>query len=164
VSNGVPAAESGELTIMVGGTKEQYERALPLLRLLGNNIYHMGPTGSGNIAKVSNQVIYLSYVAVFCEIAKLGREAGMDVPQLIDCMRKSVAGAPLMTHWEDRLLNGDRVAGFAIERLLKDMDLCGEIFREEGVPAPVFESARQTYREVAEHGGEHLDMTAIYSR
>jgi 3-hydroxyisobutyrate dehydrogenase-like beta-hydroxyacid dehydrogenase len=44
------------------------------------------------------------------------------------------------------------------------MDLCGDIFRDEGVAAPVFESARQTYRDVANEGGEHLDMTAIYSR
>ena len=62
-----------------------------------------------NLAKIANQMIYLSYVAAFCETARMAREAGLDVPNLVDVMRNSVSGDPLMTGWEKRLENGDRV-------------------------------------------------------
>jgi 3-hydroxyisobutyrate dehydrogenase len=164
ISNGVGPAETGELTIMIGGDKADYERAVPVLRHLGNRLCHMGPVGTGNFTKIANQIIYLSYVASFCEVARVGGELGLDVPMLVDVMRNSVAGRPMMTGWEKRLENGDRVAGFQISRILKDIGLGAEIADELGVPMPVLESVIETYRKTADAGFADLDMTAIYSR
>jgi 3-hydroxyisobutyrate dehydrogenase-like beta-hydroxyacid dehydrogenase len=164
ISNGVGPAETGELTIMIGGDKADYDRAVPVLKHLGNRLYHLGPIGTGNFAKIANQIIYLSYVASFCEITRVGRELGVDVPQMVDVMRNSVAGRPMMTSWEKRLENGDRVAGFQISRILKDLGLGADIASEFGVDIPVLEEVIRTYREAADAGSADLDMTAIYSR
>lgn len=164
ISNGIGPAETGQLTIMIGGERSDYDRAVPVLKHLGNRLYHLGPIGAGNFAKIANQVIYLSYVASFCEITRVGRELGVDVPQMVDVMRNSVAGRPMMTSWEQRLENGDRVAGFQISRILKDLGLGADIASELGVDIPVLQEVIQTYRDTADAGYADLDMTAIYSR
>ena len=163
ISNGVEPAARGELTIMVGGERVDYEQALPILHCLGNRLYLLGPAGSGNIAKIGNQMIYLSYVAAFCETMRLAREAGMDVNAMIDVMRHSVSGTPLMTKWEQRLENGDRDGGFRIRRVLKDLELGEEACRELGLDTPVFDAVLRTYRNSAEKGQAEYDMTVIYS-
>ena len=163
ISNGVGPAETGELTIMVGGERGDYDRAQPLLRHLGNRLYHMGDIGTGNFTKIANQVIYLSYVASVCEIARAARGLDMDVPNFIDVMRNSVAGRPMMTHWEDRFENGDRVAGFQISRLLKDLQLGADVCAEHAFDIPVLETVINTYKKASDAGHADLDMTAIYS-
>jgi len=163
ISNGVGPAETGELTIMVGGERGDFDRAQPVLRHLGNRLYHMGDIGTGNFTKIANQVIYLSYVASVCEIARAARGLDMDVPNFIDVMRNSVAGRPMMTHWEDRFENGDRVAGFQISRLLKDLQLGADICAEHAFDIPVLETVISTYKKASDAGHADLDMTAIYS-
>lgn len=164
ISNGVGPAETGELTIMIGGARTDYDRAVPVLRHLGNRLDHLGPIGSGNFTKIANQVVYLSYVATFCEIARLGGEIGVDVPQLVDVLRDSVAGRPMMTGWERRLENGDRVAGFQISRILKDLQLGADIADERSLDVPLLKEVIRTYQATADAGYADLDMTAIYSR
>lgn len=163
ISNGVGPAETGELTIMVGGERADFERAQPVLSHLGNRVYHMGDIGTGNFTKIANQVIYLSYVASVCEITRAARGMNMDVPNFIDVMRNSVAGRPMMTHWEDRFENGDRVAGFQISRLLKDLQLGADICAEHAFDIPVLKSVISAYRDASDAGHANLDMTAIYS-
>ena len=163
ISNGVGPAETGELTIMVGGERGDFDRAQPVLRHLGNRLYHMGDIGTGNFTKIANQVIYLSYVASVCEIARAARGLNMDVPNFIDVMRNSVAGRPMMTHWEDRFENGDRVAGFQISRLLKDLQLGADVCAEHAFDIPVLETVINTYKKASDAGHADLDMTAIYS-
>ena len=119
VSNGVGPAARGELTIMVGGDEAMLDRARPILDCLGNRIYHLGPVGSGNIAKIANQIVYLSYVAAFTEVARLGRHSGLDVLALVDLLRNSVAGSPMMTGWEKRIETGDIEPGFMVRRVLR---------------------------------------------
>lgn len=163
VSNGLEAADAGTLTIMVGGEPSAYERALPVLRHLGTRIYHLGPIGSGNVAKIANQLVYLSYVASFCEVAGLGYRYGLDMSKLVDVLRHSVAGAPLVTGWERRIETGEIAAGFQIYRVLKDLSLGTELCADKRFDAPVFEAALQTFRKAAEAGFGENDMSAIYS-
>ena len=108
--------------------------------------------------------MYLSYVATFCEIARLGGEIGVDVPQLVDVLRDSVAGRPMMTGWERRLENGDRVAGFQISRILKDLQLGADIADERSLDVPLLKEVIRTYQATAVACYADLDMTAIYSR
>lgn len=163
VSNGVGPAETGELTIMVGGEIADFERALPILRCLGRDIYHLGPIGSGNIAKLANQIVYLAYVAAFTEVAQLGRQAHLDVPTLVDVLRKSVAGAPLMTGWEKRIESGDLDGGFQVRRVLKDLTLGQEACAAHSVAVPVLDSVIRAFREVGAAGYMEKDMTALYT-
>jgi 3-hydroxyisobutyrate dehydrogenase-like beta-hydroxyacid dehydrogenase len=163
VSNGVGPAETGDLTIMVGGDAADFQRAVPVLRCLGRDIYHLGPIGSGNVAKLANQIVYLAYVAAFTEVALLGRQAHLDVPTLIDVLRKSVAGAPLMTGWEQRLASGDLEGGFLVRRVLKDLHLGAEACVEHSVAAPVLDSVIRAFAEIGAAGYMEKDMTALYT-
>lgn len=163
VSNGLEAAAAGTLTVMVGGERSAFDRALPILQLLGNRIYHLGPVGSGNVAKIANQIVYLSYVASFCEVAGLGHQFGLDIPALVEVLRHSVAGTPLITGWERRIQTGDIAAGFEINRVLKDLQLGADLCSEERFDAPVFQAALDIFRKAAAAGLGKNDMSAIYS-
>jgi 3-hydroxyisobutyrate dehydrogenase-like beta-hydroxyacid dehydrogenase len=163
VSNGVQAARDGALTFMIGGDGADFERAKPILAPLASDIFHMGPIGSGNIAKLLNQNIYLAYVAAFCESMRLGRCAGLDVQTLLDVLRRSVAGDPLMTGWEKRIETGDLKPGWPIRRVLKDMILGAEVCSEQLFDAPIFGTALQAFRQVGEAGNMENDLTALYT-
>jgi len=163
VSNGVRAAEAGTLTFMIGGDGAAVERAKALLSSLASHIFYLGPVGSGNIAKLINQSIYLCYVAAFCESMRLGRCAGLDVQTLLDVLRKSVAGDPLMTGWEKRIETGDLKPGWRIRRVLKDMTLCDDVCSEQEFEGPIFETALQAFQDVGEAGHMENDLTALFT-
>jgi 3-hydroxyisobutyrate dehydrogenase-like beta-hydroxyacid dehydrogenase len=163
VSNGVQAARDGTLTFMIGGDSAAIERARPILSPLASDIFHLGPIGSGNIAKLINQNIYLCYVAAFCESMRLGRSAGLDVQTLLDVLRKSVAGDPLMTGWEKRIETGDLNPGWRIRRVLKDMTLGEDVASEQSFDGPIFETALQAFRAIGEAGHMEHDLTALFT-
>jgi 3-hydroxyisobutyrate dehydrogenase-like beta-hydroxyacid dehydrogenase len=163
VSNGVEAARDGTLTFMIGGDAAAVERARPILTHVASDVFHMGPIGTGNIAKLLNQNIYLAYVAAFCESLRLGRAAGLDVHTLLDVLRKSVAGDPLMTGWEKRIETGDLKPGWSIRRVLKDLALGAGVCSEQAFDAPVFGAALRAFREIGEAGHMESDLTALFT-
>ena len=79
----VGGVAEGRMTIMVGGTIADFERARPILECLGDKIHHVGPTGSGNVVKLLNQMIFLSYVEVFCEGIALGQRLDVDLATML---------------------------------------------------------------------------------
>ncbi len=163
VSGGVPSAERGDLTAIVGGEKDVLEKARPVLECFSKHIYHMGPLGTGNIAKLINQIVFLSYVALFCESAALGQRAGLDVPTLLEALRTSVAGKPLMNPWDKPIETGDHTAGFHIRRVLKDLELGAAVVADEDFDAPVFQAALDAFRHAAKLGQSEKNMTALYA-
>ncbi len=79
----VGGVAEGRMTIMVGGTIADFERARPILECLGDKIHHVGPTGSGNVVKLLNQMIFQSYVEVFCEGIALGQRLDVDLATML---------------------------------------------------------------------------------
>lgn len=163
VSGGVASAATGHLTAMVGGERTAFERALPVLHCFANEVLHLGPSGSGSIAKLINQMIYLSYVASFCEAVAFGRRADLDVPALLDVLRTSVAGNPLGTGWEQQIAAADLTPGFRISRVLKDLELGAEACRQQAQAVPLLDHVVRSFRELAEHGYAESDMIALYA-
>jgi 3-hydroxyisobutyrate dehydrogenase-like beta-hydroxyacid dehydrogenase len=163
VSGGVPSAESGKLTAIVGGDATVLAQARPVLECFAARIYHLGPAGNGSVAKLINQMVFLSYVALFCEATALGKRAGLDVPALIEVLRVSVAGQPLMNPWEKPIESGDWSAGFPIKAALKDLTLGAEVCADRQHAAPVFQAALEAFRAAAESGHADKGMTALYA-
>jgi 3-hydroxyisobutyrate dehydrogenase-like beta-hydroxyacid dehydrogenase len=163
VSGGIAGAEAGTLSAMVGGPKSDLEDALPYLRAVASHVYHLGAHGSGATAKLINQIIYLSYAAVFCEATAFGAAEGLDVRVLVDALRQSVGGQPLSTHWESHIETGDYSPGFHIRRALKDLELGGEAIAGAGYDAPVFQSALRAFRRAAEAGYADCDIAALHA-
>jgi 3-hydroxyisobutyrate dehydrogenase-like beta-hydroxyacid dehydrogenase len=94
---------------------------------------------------------------------RLGRSAGLDVQTLLDVLRKSVAGDPLMTGWEKRIETADLTPGWRIRRVLKDMTLGEEVATEQDFDGPIFATALQVFRDMGAAGHMEHDLTAIFT-
>lgn len=163
VSGGVAAARAGTLTAMVGGAPDDVARALVVLRAFATHVRHLGPSGSGSVAKAINQSIFLSYVAAYCEAVACGRRAGLDVGALLAVLRTSVAGNPRGSGWDEHIDAHDLVPGFAVARVLKDVEVAAEAARDAGAETPLLASAIASFRALAGAGYGELDMTALYA-
>lgn len=163
VSGGVESARAGTLTVMAGGDERDLARARPYLNAFAAHVYHLGPSGSGATAKLLNQIVYLSYAAVFCEVTAFAARDGLDVPTLVDVLRRSVAGSPLMTGWERHLESGDFTPGFHIRRALKDLGLGSEAYAAGDYEAPVFAAALAAFENASAAGYAGCDIAALHA-
>ena len=102
VSGGTLRAADGTLTIMVGGDKKDYDRALPILQALGKNVFHLGPVGSGEVAKIVNNMALSINYATTLEALMLAKAAGMDIKRALETMEVSSGNSYAVEHW-DRL-------------------------------------------------------------
>lgn len=151
----------GRMTVMVGGKVVDFERARPILECIGDKIHHVGPTGSGNAVKLLNQMIFLSYVAVFSEGLALGQRLGVPLETLLQVFSTSAAGHTMIVDKYDQIESGDETAGFAIARVIKDLDLAAELCAEAAFSAPGFAASLAAFKSAADAGLGASDMTAL---
>jgi 3-hydroxyisobutyrate dehydrogenase-like beta-hydroxyacid dehydrogenase len=161
ISGGVDGAEAGTLTVMAGGDAATLDAARPVLAAVAERIVHVGATGAGHFTKLINQVVYLGYVALFCEATSAADAYGISRADLIDVLRHSVGGAPLSTNWEERLISGDRMAGFQLARVIKDLRLGAAAYADVTTPAPIFAAALAAFESAAANGHALDDMTTV---
>lgn len=152
----------GRMTIMVGGDAADFERARPILECLGDRIHHVGPTGSGNAVKLLNQMIFLSYVAVFSEGLALGQRLGVPLETLLQVFATSAAGHTMIVDKYDQIESGDETPGFAIARVIKDLDLAAELCDEAAFSAPGFAASLAAFKSAAAEGFGASDMTTLH--
>jgi 3-hydroxyisobutyrate dehydrogenase-like beta-hydroxyacid dehydrogenase len=163
VTGGRERAVSGTLAVMVGGTEEAFERARPVLSCIGKDLFHLGPSGSGNVVKLIVQMIYLPYVAAFCEGLVLGENMGIAFDQLFSVLIKSSAGQPGFEKRYNHLKAGDLTPRFEVDMAVKDLTLACELFAESKQPGHVAVAAREAYRRASNAGFGQSDLTAIRS-
>ncbi|HSH60051.1 MAG TPA: 2-hydroxy-3-oxopropionate reductase [Acidimicrobiales bacterium] len=160
ISGGEPKAVSGELSIMVGGDEEDFERAKPLFEAMGSAT-HVGEAGSGQITKACNQIIVGIVLEGVSEALVLGSKAGVDPAKLIDAVSGGLAGTAVMEQKKDNWLEHDFDPGFRIELHHKDLGIALATAREVGVPLPVTALVDQMLQElqVKDRGG--MDHSAL---
>ena len=152
----------GRMTIMVGGEVSDFERARPILECLGDQVHHIGPTGSGNVVKVLNQMIFLSYVSVFCEGIALGQRLGVPLETLLRVFSTSAAGHTMIVDKYDQIEADDETPGFAISRVIKDLELASELCDEVAFSAPSFTACLAAFKNAAADGFGDSDMTVLH--
>jgi 3-hydroxyisobutyrate dehydrogenase len=168
VSGGPRGAEQGTLAIMVGGEAEAYGRALPLLEALGNVIRHMGPPGSGQATKLTNNVLAAAHMAVLAEAVALARSEGLDLAQVYEIVSNGtgdsrvlrnrypvpgvVAEAPASNEWAPL---------FPVDLIAKDVALALATAAEHGLTLPVASVALERYREAQAARLGELDYSAV---
>src|SRR5262245_13315802 len=160
VSGGYREAENGTLVIIVGGEREAFERAKPVLDVLGASVYHAGPSGSGNIVKLVNNVMSMGNMLVAAEVFVLGVKAGMDPKTLFEILRTS-AGRSF--HFERRLPNilaRNFAPGFTVDLARKDLGLAVDMARSHDVPVPT-SLLHQLYNASSALGDGPNDFAAI---
>jgi 3-hydroxyisobutyrate dehydrogenase len=170
VSGGVPRATDGTLAIMVGGDARDLEEARPALAAMGANIIHVGAVGSGEVAKLCNNLIAgVSAVAV-SEAFRIAEGFGVDAKVLTDVISKSSGNTWVMEHMHPvpglvarSASSQDYAPGFMTDLMAKDLGLAVNAARELRVPVVVAPAAQQVLRLASSHGLGRKDFTAVYT-
>lgn len=151
VSGGVRGARDGTLSIMVGGSAEDYHRWLPLFRAMGKAT-HMGTWGAGQATKLCNQVAVALHIQAACEALVLGQRLGVDPEALVDALSAGAAQSWVLDHLAPQMLVGDDSAGFRIALQLKDLRLAGEAAFQVHAALPAAAGVTALYTEAMAHG------------
>jgi len=169
VSGGVPRATDGTLAIMVGGEKADVDEARTVLAAMGANIIHVGAVGSGEVAKLCNNLIAgVSAVAV-SEAFRIAEGFGVDPKVLTDVISKSSGNTWVMEHMHPvagivprAASTNDYAPGFMTDLMAKDLGLAVNAARELRVPVVVAPAAQQVLRLASSHGFGRRDFTSVY--
>lgn len=168
VSGGVKGAENATLTIMVGGESQDFARALPMLKLLGKQIYYAGPAGMGQAAKICNNLLLgISMIAV-SEAFTLAQGLGLDAKTFFEISSHSSGECWAMTHYnplpgilDDVPANRDYQPGFSAAMMLKDLKLSQVAAQDAGINTELGAKATELYQRFADVSHKNLDFSAI---
>jgi len=169
VSGGVPGAEKGTLTFMVGGTEDGFRRAENILRCMGKNIVHCGPAGNGQVAKMANNLALAISMAGVCEAMNLGAKQGMDPRILAKVMNTSTARCwssdtynPIPGVMENVPASREYENGFRTELLLKDIGLAMRAAKELNIKLLLGEHVASLYENMRKQGYAKKDFSGLY--
>jgi 3-hydroxyisobutyrate dehydrogenase len=169
VSGGVPRAQDGTLAIMVGGDARDFEEARPVLAAMGANIIHVGPVGSGEVAKLCNNLIAGVAAVAVSEAFRIAEGFGVDPKVLTDVISKSSGHTWVMEHMHPvpglvgkAPSSRDYAPGFTTDLMAKDLGLAVNAARELRVPVVVAPAAQQALRLASSHGFGRKDFSSVY--
>lgn len=161
VSGGEPKAVDGSLAIMVGGEEADFERALPLFRVMGATYSLIGGIGSGNTCKLANQVIVALNIAALSEGLMLAKMAGTDPEKVFEGIRGGLAGSTVMNAKAPMMLAGNFKPGFRIDLHIKDLNNALETGEKFHAPLPMTEQVQKILRQLSSEGDGSSDHSAI---
>lgn len=169
VSGGVGGAEAGTLTFMVGGSQEHFDAAGDVLNIMGANIVHCGDVGTGEVAKLCNNLVLGISMAGVCEAMALGQELGIDTKVLAGIMNTSTARCwssdtynPCPGVMEGVPSSNGYRGGFGSALMQKDLGLALDAARANGVPSPMGATSFQLYSMMMAHGAGGKDFSALF--
>jgi 2-hydroxy-3-oxopropionate reductase len=166
VSGGVPGAEAGTLAIMAGGSLADFDQAAPLFALLGSARL-VGPAGSGQVAKLCNQLIVGATINVVAEALLLAQAAGADPAAVREAIRGGFAGSRVLDVHGQRMLERDFVPGGQVKSQLKDLRNVLAAAAEVGLALPLATAATRSYESIeldlgrADHAAALLALERI---
>jgi 3-hydroxyisobutyrate dehydrogenase len=168
VSGGTIGAEAGTLTFMVGGAAEVFARAEPILQAMGRTIIHAGPSGSGQAAKICNNMMLAASMIGVCEGFALADKLGLSAQMLFDICSKSTSQCWAMTNYcpapgpvPAAPSNRDYAAGFTAANMLKDLRLAQQAAGSTGAATPLGAAAANLYQLYVDAGGGPRDFSGI---
>ncbi len=161
VTGGTIGAEQGTLTIMVGGDYEAFRRAEPILSLLGRKIIYMGPSGSGQLAKLCNQVSVALSLLGTCEALLLASKAGLDLKKVLEAISTGAGSSWQLVNLGPRIMNRDFDPGFKAEHLAKDLRIVSETSHILSLPLPGTAVVYQLLKSLVAKGKGSLGTQAL---
>jgi 3-hydroxyisobutyrate dehydrogenase len=164
VSGGQAGAENGVLTVMIGGEPAVYERAKPVIANYARMMNLIGPAGSGQLAKMVNQICIAGLVQGLAEGLHLAQKAGLDIPKVMETISKGAAQSWQMENRWQTMTDGKFDFGFAVDWMRKDLDICLDEARRCGASLPVTALVDQFYGEVQRMGGKRWDTSSLIAR
>lgn len=167
VSGGMKGAIDGTLTIMAGGTKEVFERCLPVLQAMGKTIYHTGEMGSGKAVKMINQVLNAGNTLVASEAIYLAQQMGVDMEMLVKVVNQSSGGSWIFANAAlQSIVPQSFKPGFRLELMRKDIGLSLNHAREQGISLPVLTLVGEIFQAMMNqgHGDENFTVVSQWIR
>jgi 2-hydroxy-3-oxopropionate reductase len=161
VSGGDVGARNGTLTIMVGGSQEAFDRAVPLFQAMGKAWVLVGESGAGQIAKVCNQIIVGAQMAAMAEALITAQKAGVDPARMVEAIKGGAAQMWTLDVKPPRLFAGNRQPGFKAHMQHKDLGICLDTGKTYGIPMPLTAAIQQLYTTMLQYGEADLDNSAI---
>ncbi|MDA9665268.1 3-hydroxyisobutyrate dehydrogenase [Candidatus Pelagibacter sp.] len=168
VSGGVMGAQKATLNIMVGGTKEAFDLALPLLKIMGKNIYHAGELGSGNGAKICNNMSLGITMIAASESLMLAKRLNIDIKKVHEIMKNASGNSwpisvypPLPDLIEGTPSNNNYRPGFSAGMMNKDLKLAYECAKSVSADTPLGKMALEIYEKFCKDGNDDKDFSAI---
>jgi 3-hydroxyisobutyrate dehydrogenase len=164
VSGGQAGAENGTLTVMCGGDAEVYGRVAPVIAAYARACRLMGPSGSGQLTKMVNQICIGGLVQALSEGIHFAQAAGLDVEAVISVISKGAAQSWQMENRFKTMAEGTFDFGFAVDWMRKDFAICLAEARRNGAQLPVTALVDQFYGEVQKLGGSRWDTSSLIAR
>jgi 3-hydroxyisobutyrate dehydrogenase-like beta-hydroxyacid dehydrogenase len=163
VSGGQVGAESGDLTIMVGGTDANFARALPILQTVGRRITHLGAAGSGQVTKLANQLIVAQTIDAVAQALRLAELAGLDAARVREALLGGFAESRILQLHGDRMARRDFAPGGRAALQLKDVRLICELAESLGFQSPTLDNCRAQWEKfVHEEGHGEVDHSGLF--
>lgn len=162
VSGGDIGARDAKLTIMVGGSSEAFEAVRPIFDILGSNVVHQGPAGSGQHTKMCNQIAIASNMIGVTEAISYAKKAGLDPDRVLRSISTGSAGSWSLSNLVPRMVEGDFEPGFYIKHFIKDMKIALDEAERMGMDAPGLSLSKSLYEGLAEAGEENSGTQALY--
>jgi 3-hydroxyisobutyrate dehydrogenase len=164
VSGGQAGAESGQLSVMAGGDATALERIQPVLAAYSKAVKHMGPSGSGQLTKMVNQIAIAGVVQGLAEAVHFAQIAGLDTDAVYEAVSKGAAQSWQMDNRWKTMARGEFEFGFAVDWMRKDLGLVLEEGRAKGAHLALTALVDQFYSEVQAMGGSRWDTSSLAAR
>jgi len=161
VSGGDVGAEEGTLSIMAGGSEQDFGRAKSLFEVMGKTIVHVGEVGAGQTVKACNQIVVALVIEAVSEALVLGSKAGVDPAKVIEVLSGGLAGNKVMEVKKQKFLSHDFEPGGKVEFHLKDLGIALEAGKEYSVPLPVTAVVDQMFGALVAKGRSGWDHSAV---
>ncbi|MEC9275139.1 MAG: NAD(P)-dependent oxidoreductase, partial [Pseudomonadota bacterium] len=164
VSGGQAGAENGQLTIMVGGDEDVYSKVEPVMAHYARHSQLLGKSGSGQLAKMMNQICIAGIVQGLAEALHFGQRAGLDCNAVVDVISKGAAQSWQMENRASTMLNNSFDFGFAVDWMRKDLSIALDEARKNGSTLALTALVDQYYADVQKLGGGRWDTSSLLTR
>jgi 3-hydroxyisobutyrate dehydrogenase len=162
VSGGTEGARNGTLAIMVGGDEKIFARAKPVLDAMGTTVTHFGPTGAGQAAKATNQIMCAGIIQAVSEAMAFAKAEKLPLDKLIDTLGKGAGSSWYFVNRAPNMVRNEYPPGFRVRLHQKDLNICRSMAARFGVQLPVIEMTLHHYRRLIEDGHGDEDISTIF--
>jgi 3-hydroxyisobutyrate dehydrogenase len=162
VSGGDVGAKEARLSIMVGGDKDAFDAMLSVLQVMGSNIVHQGPAGSGQHTKMANQIAIAAGMLGVCEAIAYARKSGLDPETVLKSIGGGAAASWSLNNLGPRMIAGNFDPGFYVKHFIKDMSIAESSAESLGVATPGLSMAKKLYEKLAAESGEDFGTQALF--
>ena len=164
VSGGQAGAENGALTVMVGGDKEIFDKAKNIINCYSKKVQLLGPSGSGQLSKMVNQICIAGLVQGLSEGINFGINAGLKMEDVIDVISKGAAQSWQMENRFKTMIDDKFEFGFAVDWMRKDLKIALDEAKKNNSPLPITKIVDSYYEEIQKMGGRRWDTSSLIKR